>query len=101
MARSVEPGPPALTTNRAIHQEVVTSSRSANAGHSCSEGYERGSRIVRRDVLLGVPLHAALMTEGLARGAGHAQSRVGVSELIGAAEVGDDTVDGNFRLGRA
>jgi hypothetical protein len=34
MARSVELGPPAVTANRAIHQQLVTSSRSAHAGQA-------------------------------------------------------------------
>ena len=59
---------------------------------------ERGTLGVRGDVLLGVALQASLMAECFAGGAGDAEGRVGVSELVGAAPVSDDAINGNFGL---
>ena len=53
---------------------------------------------MRRDVLLGVALQASLMAERFAGGASDAEGRVGVRELVGAAEISDDAIDGNFGL---
>ena len=59
---------------------------------------ERGTLGVRGDVLLGIALQASLMAERFAGGAGDAEGRVGVSELVGAAQVSDDAINGNFGL---
>jgi hypothetical protein len=59
---------------------------------------ERRPLGVRGDVLLGVAFQAALMAECLAGGAGHAEGRVGMSELVGASHVGEHAADGDFGL---
>ena len=59
---------------------------------------ERGTLGVRGDVLLGVALQASLVAERFASGAGDAEGRVSVSELVGAAQISDDAINGNFGL---
>jgi hypothetical protein len=61
-------------------------------------GYERGTRGVRGDVLLGIAFQAPLMAECFAGGAGDAEGGVGVSELVGASPVSEHKVDGDFGL---
>jgi hypothetical protein len=64
-------------------------------------GYERGTLGVRGDELLWVALHASLMAECFADGAGDLEGRIGVSELVGASHVSEHAADGDFGLCRA
>jgi hypothetical protein len=66
-----------------------------------STGHEGGTLGVRGDVLLWVALQASLMAECFADGAGDADGRVGVSELVGASHVSDHTANGDFGLRHA
>ena len=85
---------------------AVIGHRPAESGSLLSGGtgiewrHRRRARHARRagDVLLGVALQASLMAECFAGGAGDAEGRVGVSELVGAAPVSDDAIDGDFGL---
>ncbi len=61
-------------------------------------GYKRGTLGVRGDVLLWVALHASLMAECFADGAGDAEGGIGMSELVGASHVSEDAADGDFGL---
>ena len=64
-------------------------------------GYERGTLCVRGDVSLWVALQASLMAERFADGAGDADCRIGVSELVGASHVSEHAADGDLGLCRA
>ena len=61
-------------------------------------GYERRTRDVRGDVLLGVALQASLMTECFAGRAGDAEGRVGMSKLVSASHVSEHAADSDFGL---
>jgi hypothetical protein len=64
-------------------------------------GYERCTLGVRGYVLLWAALQASLMAESFAYGAGDADCRIGVSELVGASHVSEHAADGDFGLCRA
>jgi hypothetical protein len=64
-------------------------------------GYERSTLGVRGYVLLWAALQASLMAESFADGAGDADCRIGVSELVGASHVSEHAADGDFGLCRA